>query len=155
MTAASAISRGGARDVESIMPVMSCAFDPLLGEAWTAAQCSGALTLPGSLFLISRTDDVVTGFALARSVLDEAELLLLAVRPGQQRLGTGSALLVRTTGILRENHVGRLHLEVRADNPARSFYLAHGFSQVGVRRDYYRGPAGARTDAVTLLCNLS
>lgn len=137
------------------MPVMACAFDPLLGEAWTAAQCSGALALPGSLLLIAKTDDAVTAFALARSIIDEAELLLLAVRPDWQRLGTGSALLAHLIGNLREQRVKTLHLEVRADNPARAFYLRHGFRKVGVRRDYYRGPAGQRTDAVTLLCNLS
>jgi [ribosomal protein S18]-alanine N-acetyltransferase len=136
--------------IAQIMPVMAEAFDPAHGEAWTASQCAGALALPGSILLIARHQDAVTGFALLRSVLDEAELLLLAVSPAAQRNGIGAALLGQAVSFLRQNGVRRLHVEVRDDNLALRFYANQGFAQVGRRRDYYRGQSGKRTDAVTL-----
>jgi [ribosomal protein S18]-alanine N-acetyltransferase len=144
------IVRAEARDVDLIMPVMAAAFDPAHGEAWTAPQCAGILSLPGSLFLIARSGDVISGFALARYVLDEAELLLLAVLPQTQRTGVGAALLDQVIESVQQVKVRRLHLEVRADNPALRFYTRLGFMQVGKRRDYYTGLLGKRTDAVTL-----
>jgi [ribosomal protein S18]-alanine N-acetyltransferase len=136
--------------IAQIMPVMAEAFDPAHGEAWTASQCAGVLSLPGSFLLIARHQDMVTGFALLRYVLDEAELLLLAVTPAEQRNGIGSALLGQAASFLRQNSVRRLHVEVRDDNLALRFYTKSGFAKVGRRRDYYRGRAGKRTDAVTL-----
>jgi [ribosomal protein S18]-alanine N-acetyltransferase len=139
-----------AQDIELIMPVMAAAFDPSYGEAWTASQCSGILSLPGSSLLIAREQAQITGFALSRYVLDEAELLLLAVAPSAQRSGIGAALLSQMISLLHQHKVRRLHLEVRADNPALRFYTRLGFAQVGHRRDYYQGKTGKRTDAVTL-----
>jgi ribosomal-protein-alanine N-acetyltransferase len=46
--------------------------------------------------------------------------------------------------------VKKLHLEVRTDNPALSFYSRLGFERVGLRRNYYRRSDGQLTDAATL-----
>lgn len=63
------------------MDVMARAFDPAFGEAWTLPQLSGVMTMPGTWLTIARIDAAPLGFALVRSVLDECELLLLAVSP--------------------------------------------------------------------------
>lgn len=150
MTAALEITEAGALDLDKVMTVMNKAFDPRYGEAWTAAQCAGVLSLPGSLLLIARAGERVLGFALARSVADEAELLLIAVRPDSQRCGTGQRLVSQIIDQLREEGVKKLHLEMRTDNPALAFYNNLGFEQVGLRRNYYRGADGQLTDAATL-----
>ena len=72
---------------DAVMAVMDDSFDPRFGEAWTASQCAGLLPMPGVWLTLAREDDAVVGFALARVVADEAELLLLAVRSG--RAGPG------------------------------------------------------------------
>ena len=150
MTLALEIDEASALDLEKVMVVMNKAFDPRHGEAWTAAQCAGILSLPGSLLLIARSGDRTLGFALARSVADEGELLLIAVSPDRRRRGTGKLLVKKIIERLIQKGVKKLHLEMRTDNPALVFYNDLGFQQVGLRRDYYRGHEGRLTDAATL-----
>ena len=148
------IVEAGALDLDKVMIVMNKAFDPRHGEAWTAAQCAGILSLPGSLLLIASAGERTLGFALARSVADEGELLLIAVCPARQRRGTGERLVRKIIEHLAGNGVKKLHLEMRTDNPALAFYNHLGFRQVGLRRDYYRGSDGQLTDAATLSCQI-
>lgn len=142
-------SHGSANDLSDVMKVMSDAFHPAFGEAWTAAQCSGILGLPGTLLLVARVEDEPAGFSLTRTIGDEGELLLLAVRPCFARSGIGRGLLLSAMDQSREQGVKYLHLEVRADNGAIRLYDSVGFSQVGKRPGYYRGNDGVIRDALT------
>lgn len=150
MTEGLEILAASAVDLDQVMTVMNKAFDPRHGEAWTAAQCAGALSLPGSMLMLARDGGRTLGFGLARSVVDEAELLLIAVRPDGQRRGVGKKLIGQIIDELAAIGVKSLHLEVRSDNPALAFYSRLGFEKVGQRRNYYRGIDGELTDAVTL-----
>lgn len=144
------LSPGGQDDLPDVMAVMEDSFDPRFGEAWTRAQCAGLLPLPGVWLTLARTDDGLSGFALARLVADEAELLLLAVKTAAQRRGIGRVLLEHFEDEAVERGAMRLHLEVREGNHALSLYELAGFSLVGRRRDYYCGQHRDRYDALTL-----
>jgi [ribosomal protein S18]-alanine N-acetyltransferase len=144
------IAEGGALDLDAVMTIMNKAFDPVYGETWTVAQCTGALSLPGAQLLIARGDQSALGFALFRHVLDEAELLLIAVRPNRQRSGVGAQLMSSVVEKLKGAGVTSIHLEMRIDNPAFAFYRQLGFDQIGQRREYYRGLDGRLRDAITL-----
>lgn len=135
------------------MSVMGRAFDPQFGEAWTAAQCTGVLAMPGAQLLIARAPEPV-GFALVRIVIDEAELMLLAVAPEVRGAGIGSSLLQHSIGMATELQATSYFLEVRSDNPAIAIYERAGLQRVGVRRDYYRGANGHRRDALTYRLSL-
>ena len=87
------LSEGGHADLGAVMAVMDDSFDPRFGEAWTHAQCAGLLPMPGVWLTLARESEAVLGFALARFVADEAELLLLAVRAAAQRRGIGRILI--------------------------------------------------------------
>lgn len=144
------LTEGGLGDLEAVMAVMAASFDPRFGEAWTAAQCAGLLPLPGVWLSLARDEAGPQGFALARIVADEAELLLLAVRREAQGKGIGTLLLERFGRLSRLRGAARLHLEVRDGNPAINLYKRAGYALVGRRRDYYNGPEGRRYDALTL-----
>ncbi len=58
------------------------------------------------------------GFALSRVVLDEAELLTLAVDPPSQGMGHGTALLEQIETISADHGAKRMFLEVSAENGA-------------------------------------
>ena len=75
------------------MDVMLRAFDPVFGEAWTMSQLAGVMLMPGTWLTVARLDAAPLGFALVRSVLDECELLLLAVDPLWRGRGIGETLL--------------------------------------------------------------
>jgi [ribosomal protein S18]-alanine N-acetyltransferase len=148
------VREGSAHDVAAIMPVMDAAFDPRFGEAWTAAQCLSTLAIPGSLLLCARHDDSVQGFTLSRGVMDEVELLLIAVSPHARQRGVGRALVEALTDNARQSGRVNLFLEVRQGNPAMAFYHQMGFQPIGLRLGYYKGTDGSRHDSVTMALNL-
>lgn len=90
------------------------------------------------------------GFVLARLVVDEAEILTIAVAPSAQRRGLGHALM---DAILRQLHIARasmLFLEVDEVNAAAlALYRRLGFKQVGKRPGYYETATG-RSSALTM-----
>ena len=145
------LRRGGADDLDQVMRIMTDAFDPSFGEAWTRSQCAGILPMHGVRLTLAEQGGEPAGFSLVRTVSDEAELLLLAVDPTEQRRGIGQALLDDFIAAALASGGHRLHLEVRDGNPAVKLYLACGFAPVGRRRSYYHGPDGKAYDAVTLL----
>jgi ribosomal-protein-alanine N-acetyltransferase len=146
---------GDATDLDEVMATMTAAFEPCFGEAWTRSQCAGILVLPGVWLLLARVDGRGAGFALARSVVDEAELLLLAVPPAQRRGGVGRTLLDAIADEARSRGASHLHLEMRDGNPAALLYAGAGFREVGRRPRYYRGRDGRSFDAITLACPLT
>lgn len=145
------ISGGDIRDLDEVMRVMDDSFDPMFGEAWTAAQCAGLFPMPGVWLSLARErDGAVTGFALARVVATEAELLLLAVKNDAQRRGVGHALVQRFFDDSKARGADKLFLEVRDGNPAVRLYNAFGFKEIGRRPKYYTGRDGQIYDALTL-----
>lgn len=143
------VEAGGMADLPDMMTVMGDAFDPEFGEAWTEAQCAGVLGMPGCWLLVAREQGDPAGFALLRSALSEAELLLIAVRPSFRRRGIAATLMDRAAAEAKKAGIEALHLEVRDGNPALELYRAAGFIQVGHRPAYYRGRSGKVFDALT------
>ena len=96
----------------------------------------------------------VVGFCILQPVLDEANLLLMAIDPKYQGQGRGLALLEESIELLGESCV-MIFLEVRASNmPAISLYEKVGFHQMGVRKNYYPADralfASGKEDAVLM-----
>lgn len=148
------LREGGSQDLTSVSTIMQDAFDARYGEAWTSAQCLGMLSLPGVWLVIASIDGHDAGFALARIIADEAELLLLATRPAARRRGVAGALLRAVIEEARGRKAGKVHLEVRSGNDAVRLYRREGFEKVGERREYYRGRSGQLFDAHTYARNL-
>ena len=140
---------GNSSDLDGVMAVMKAAFDPRFGEAWTRSQCAGILPMSGVALMLARdAGDAPLGFALFRTVVDEAELLLIAVAPDHARRGVGRALLDAFIDRARADGARRVHLEVRDGNSAASLYRSAGFAAAGRRRGYYHG-GGGQYDALT------
>lgn len=149
------IERGGPGDLESVVAVMDEAFGARFGEAWTRSQLAGILPMAGvSLILARDSAGGAIGFSLFRTVVDESELLLIAVLPENHRRGVGRMMLEDFLERARADGVSRVHLEVRDGNPAVAMYREAGFSPVGRRRNYYHGSDGRCFDAITLAYRL-
>jgi [ribosomal protein S18]-alanine N-acetyltransferase len=144
-----------AEAIDEIMSVMGTAFDPEFGEAWNASQCLSMFSLPGSGAIIARADGKACGFALIRTVLDEAELLMIAVGEHWQGKGIGRSILQSVVELAVTENVRKLHLEVREDNlAARHLYESDTFTVTGRRSAYYRGASGRISDSITLCRNI-
>ncbi|KKC25160.1 GNAT family N-acetyltransferase [Sphingomonas sp. SRS2] len=148
------INEVGTDALDAVMAVMNTAFDPGFGEAWTEPQTLTMMAMPGVWLSLARVDGRPVGFALNRIILDEAELLLLAVAPANRRQGVGMALIERSRSQTQLRNGSRLHLEVRHNNPAIELYKKAGFAIAGRRPGYYRGNDGHLYDALTLSCVL-
>ncbi|NNE88999.1 MAG: GNAT family N-acetyltransferase [Silicimonas sp.] len=90
------------------------------------------------------------GFALGRVIIDEAELLTLAVDPDAQRKGIGGWCLHAFESEAGRRGARRAFLEVAATNQAaRTLYAKAGWREDGVRRGYYHAKP-APIDAITM-----
>ena len=143
-------------DVARAMEVMEAAFDPHWGEAWNQRQLANTLALPGSHLLLANAhgqlaerDEDIAGFILSRLVMDEEELLLIAVSPDRRNNGVGQALLSDFIDQSRSRGATKVFLEMRANNSAESLYRKAGFEPIGLRKDYYKTATGSRIDAIT------
>jgi ribosomal-protein-alanine N-acetyltransferase len=143
---------GSSDDLDAVMTIMESAFGDRFGEAWTRSQLSGILPMTGvELWLVQdRASNEVFGFSLSRTVVEEAELLLIAVHSLHHRRGAGRKLLDHFLATASSAGVSRVHLEVRDGNPAMAMYYDAGFDAVGRRTNYYLGSDGQRYDAITL-----
>lgn len=112
---------------------------------WTATEFADLLAQP-LVSLVAQPH----GFALTRTVAQEAELLTIAVDPLAQNRGVGRRLLLQWLAGL-EGAADMAFLEVAADNaPALHLYRALGFEQTGARRGYYLRKDAPSADALIL-----
>jgi ribosomal-protein-alanine N-acetyltransferase len=101
------------------------------------------------LYLLVKEEKIIS-FAVVRTVVDEAELLTIAVLPEKQNSGIGAHLLGFIIDDLLQIGTTHFFLEVRSDNAAAlKLYANLGFQQTGRRTHYYRLLDGRLVDAVT------
>ena len=113
-----------------------CFSDP-----WPESVLENELQNELSFWLVAKQDGEVLGYVGSQSVLDEADMMNLAVRESARRQGIAKALVLALCGKLSQKGVRSLTLEVRDSNePAIRLYEALGFAQVGKRPNYYFHP---------------
>lgn len=121
-----------------------------LARGWSPASLASELEHPDAwAWTLREAADPARprGLLVARRVLDELNILLVAVDPARRRRGGGSALVRAALERARQEPLLVAHLEVRASNdPAVALYRRHGFLAVGRRPRYYEG----REDAVLM-----
>ena len=115
---------------------------------WTDGEFDDLLARPTNDGFILRMPKSrggrIEGFVLTRTVIDEVEILTIAVRPNWQALGAGRRLMDAALGAAHAARAKSVFLEVDEHNrPALALYRRLGFSEVG-RRDGYSAPPGGR-----------
>ena len=94
-----------------------------------------------SLWLIAEEDGAVCGYVGSQTVLDETDMMNIAVHPDCRRKGIAAALITELVSRLKARGSRVLRLEVRESNfSAIALYEALGFTQLGLRKNYYRNP---------------
>ena len=113
-----------------------CFTDP-----WSEKSVASELNNRLSLWLVALDGDTVAGYVGSQSVLDEADMMNIAVHPDYRRQGIGRDLVLALAEALQKKGIRGLMLEVRQSNaPAIALYEQLGFQQVGMRPNYYRNP---------------
>lgn len=96
-------------------------------------------------------DQRIVGFCILQPVLDEANLLLMAIDPKFQGQGLGYRLLDASIEQLNNQPV-QIFLEVRESNHAAiGLYEKAGFHQIDLRKNYYPNPDGSREHAIIMV----
>ncbi|ADE12456.1 ribosomal protein S18-alanine N-acetyltransferase [Sideroxydans lithotrophicus] len=116
---------------------------------WTQGNFSDALRSKYVCKIYEDKHDIL-GYAVLMLAVDEAELLDIAIAAQHQRHGWGRRLLDEMMAVARRQGMRRVVLEVRASNAAAiALYRQAGFSDIGLRRDYYQAENG-REDAILM-----
>ncbi|MGV6839513.1 MAG: GNAT family N-acetyltransferase [Planktomarina sp.] len=115
-------------------------------RAWSAQEMQKLLDDPQTLCFGDNA-----AFLIVSYVLDEAEILTLAVHPNQRRKGKALDLLHICEATLLDVNVTRLFLEVAEDNDAaHALYKKGGFKTIGRRKGYYKRSSKPSVDALIL-----
>ena len=125
------------RDVEAILAIQAAC--PEIAQ-WTAADYDRVAR--GQMAgWVSEEETIVSGFLVARRIVNEIEVLNFAVSPKERGRGIGAMLLREALTWGKEFGAVEAILEVRASNSAAlRFYEQHKFQIVGRRARYYNEP---------------
>lgn len=125
---------------------------------WTLMQFLDGFSSGHTGWVVSRAFDdreLVVGFAVVSTVLDERTLLNICVRPACQNQGAGREILGFLLQRAAAENISRFFLEVRASNrSAIHLYESLGFQQLSVRKSYYPAVLG-REDGLVYVYDLS
>lgn len=125
---------------------------------WREADFEQLLAAPETYAdgAIDAKDLRLVGFIVSRHVLDEAEILTLAVAAARRRGGVGRSLLGANLSGLAAMGINRVFLEVDEDNVAAcGLYASFGFRQVAERKAYYRVEGGEPATALVMRLDMA
>lgn len=138
-------------DVEQVAALEVAAFADGVHKTWSRGMFEDELAQPGRSWWVAHDMGTVVGFAGAMLAGDTLEVLDVAVAPDRRREGIANRLLQR---LAYDGHVLGAQcttLEVAQSNAAaQELYKSLGFSQAGLRRDYY----GRGNDALIMTASL-
>lgn len=111
-------------------------------DAWSKEAFTGMIDSPLAIFLVALDEtDAVLGYAAATGAWEDGEVLNVAVDDPARSKGVGGELLDAAIAALKKQAAHRVFLEVRESNAAAiALYKSRGFTQMSVRRGYYRHP---------------
>jgi ribosomal-protein-alanine N-acetyltransferase len=149
-------------DVPAVVEVERRCF----AAPWTAGQFKHELKIPFSRTIIAWSEAAagrIAGYICRWVVGDEVSILNIAVDPDFQRQGLGREMVEIIVDEAHALGASSIALEVREKNAAaRVLYTSLGFTEAGIRRNYYgkddhaivmcRSLGGASPDA---LCPIS
>ena len=118
-------------------------------DSWSYRDIVDLISTEGAMCFSAVDNGRVIAYVLGRIIPPEGEIYRVAVLPEYRRRGIAYRLLDYAMKTSRGAGLECTFLEVRSKNTAAiSLYTAYGFSEVGRRKDYYRGPTD---DAIVML----
>lgn len=130
-------------DLDAVLTIEQACFP----RGWSRNLFLAELASERSSCVVAEQDGRVVGYLCLTVLLDEAEILNVAVDPARQRGGIGNRLLQYACDEALRRGAVVLRLEVRAtSSPAIALYQRWGFRQTGLRKGYYED----RIDAVLM-----
>lgn len=133
---------------ESHIPQIAELEKLCFSDPWSENSIASELNNRLSFWMAAVEDGQVVGYVGSQTVLDETDMMNIAVHPDYRKQGIATSLILGLIDALEHRGSHSLMLEVRASNEtALSLYRKLGFAKVGRRKNYYRNP---REDALIL-----
>ena len=126
--------------VEDLDQVMEIEND-LISPPWTREGFFTFLLKDENMFLVVEEKGQILGYCSMQTVLDEGDILNVAVTRDRQKEGIGYFLVDSMLMLAAARGIHIVHLEVRESNgSARRLYQRLGFKEDGFRKNYYTEP---------------
>lgn len=110
-------------------------------DSWSEKTFQSTMNEKGHSLFVAEEDGDVIGYGVTRQVLDECEILRIAVKKDSRKKGAGNLLMGFMINSAVSNGAQLFFLEVREHNiPAIALYRKHGFIESGLRKEYYKDP---------------
>jgi len=130
-------------DLDQVLAIEAVSFP----APWTREHFVAELETGHSFPYVAISDGKVVGYVCLMSLFEEAQILDIAVDPGQRGRGVAGALIQYAMMVASQKEAVFIRLEVRDSNSAAiALYEKLGFARAGVRSRYYEG----RDDAVIM-----
>jgi ribosomal-protein-alanine N-acetyltransferase len=122
-------------------------------EFWSLSTLTETIAEPTTLAFIAvqLPQEILIGFTIARLILDEAEILTLAVSSHLRRQGIGKALVETVLNAVCKKGAQHIYLEVANNNTAAlKLYSLFKSEKYGERANYYCNNKGLKKSAILL-----
>jgi len=143
------LRQGGMDDLDAVFRLSQKAF----AENWSVQSLHAALA-SGYELLLCESDEGLAGYLLSLSVLDEVQIMQIAVAEPFRRQGLANHMTLHL--MAEKPHMAEISLEVRESNrAARQLYTQLGFIECGCRNNYYSPDiSGQRENAILMVKKL-
>ena len=128
---------------------IAAAEGEIFSDGWDERAVTDAISATGAMCYVATRGGTLLAYIIGRVIIPEGEIYRIATLPEYRGRGIAYRLLDYAYKTERGVGLETLFLEVRTKNaPARALYRAYGFTEVGVRKNYYKDPPD---DAVIML----
>lgn len=133
-------------DLLDILPIEKACFS----DPWTMQGFVDSLNESSAHLIVAENESSeIVGYACLYQVVDEGEIVNVAVAPEHRQKGYGALLVRELIRLGLELGAERFFLEVRKGNAAgRALYGSLGFLECGIRKGFYENP---KEDAVLMM----
>ena len=129
------------RMTEKWIPSVLLLEQACFSEPWSEAGLKEAVESPLYRYFVACEEDELFGYGGMFLAGDEANVTNIAVAPQLRKKGVGTGIVRALLAEAEADGAERVFLEVRVGNePAKHLYERCGFREVGIRKDFYRGP---------------
>lgn len=126
-------------DLKNIKDILETEFD----DFWNYNILKEELMSENSRYIAAFLGNDIIGFAGIKITYDEADIMNIVTKKTYRQKGIGTILFNNLISICKELKIKTLFLEVNEDNlPAISLYKKLGFSQISLRKNYYKDKNG-------------
>lgn len=133
-------------DLPKVLPIEEACFT----DPWNKQGFVDSLKETSAHLLVIEDEDFgIAGYACLYQVVDEGEIVNVAIAPSCRQKGYGARLVKELMLLGRKLGAERFFLEVRKGNMAgKALYASLGFVECGIRKGFYDNP---KEDAILMM----